>query len=218
MFGGGYYRGTNILISGSPGTAKSTLASAFAEASCRRGERVLYVSFDENASELVRNMTSVNIQLQASIESGLLRVYSTRVEMTSAEELFMVLRELIHDHQPQALIIDPLTALVNAGGQHVAYGVAQRLLYATKAQGITVVGTRLLETPDITSELTPTSIATVADTWIHLAYFNRDGQRNRTLTIIKSRGMHHSTRVHELELSDEGITLADVHPPLQRYD
>jgi circadian clock protein KaiC len=211
MLGGGYYRGTSVLITGAPGTAKSTLGGAFAEAACQGGERTLYVSFDEAASEIVRNLASVGIDLGPHVAAGTLRVVSFRTEARSAEEHLLRLKALMGEHGPRCLVIDPLSAMVKAGGQLSALGVAQRLLYLTKSQGITLVCTSLLEGSNQEAEATPLQISTIADAWIHLAYAVQGGERNRALTIVKSRGTRHSNQVRELILSDAGVRLTDVY-------
>jgi circadian clock protein KaiC len=211
MLRGGWYRGSSALISGAPGTAKSTLCGAFVEAACQRGERALYVSFDEGASELVRNLASVHIHLEPYVESGLLRIHSARAMGVSAEEHLITLRSLIDEQQPQCLAIDPLSAMVKAGSGLAAQTMAERLLGLTKAAGITLICTSLLQEGLPEAEGTPLQISTVADTWIHLSFQVNAGERNRALTIVKSRGTGHSNQVRELILSDEGVTLTDVY-------
>jgi len=211
MLNGGYYRGNGILITGSPGTAKSSLCAAFIQAACSRGERAIYVSFDESADEIVRNMASINVLLAPYIEAGLLRMHSTRAEGRSAEEHLLQLRNLIDEYQPRCMVIDPLSAMLKAGGQVSAIGVAKQLLFLTKSKGITLLCSSLLEGSDGTTEGTDLQVSTIADTWIHLSYLVQGGERNRALTIIKSRGTKHSNQVRELILSEKGITLADVY-------
>jgi circadian clock protein KaiC len=210
MLDGGYYRGSGVLISGAPGTAKTTLAGAFLVAGASEGERGLYVSFDEAASQIVRNLASVGLQLQPAIDAGVLTMYSVRTESRSAEEHFMALRDLIEDVKPQRLVIDPISAMSKTGGQIAAVHGSLRLLDFARSKGITVVCTSLVSGEDEFSETTSTQISTIADTWLHLAYLVHGGERNRTLTIVKSRGMAHSNQVRELILSNHGITLADV--------
>lgn len=211
MLDGGYYRGSCTLLSGAPGTAKSTLAAAFVQASCQRGERVLYVSFDESMSEIVRNTASVNIQIKPCIQSGLLTIYSSPIGMKSAEEHLMELKHLVHTIQPDALVIDPLSALLNSGRGSPIIGFIRHILHITKSLGITLVATSLVQDTIIETEATPIHISTIADTWVHLSYINQDGERNRALTIIKSRGTAHSNQVCEITLSSHGITLANVY-------
>jgi circadian clock protein KaiC len=211
MLGGGYYRAASILITGFPGTAKSTLSGAFAEAACGRGERTLFVSFDSDASEVVRNLTSVNIRLQPYVKNGLLRLVSARAITGSAEVHLMQIKNLVRDFGARCLVIDPVSALAKTGNEGTAHSVAERLIDWTKAEGITVLCTSLLDEAGPHVEGTPLQVSTIADTWIHLNYLVHAGERNRGLSIVKSRGTAHSNQVRELVLSEAGVTLADVY-------
>lgn len=210
MLGGGYYRGSNVLISGAPGTAKSTLAGLFIEASCQRGERAVYVSFDEGSSQIVRNLASVGIKLAGHQKSGALKIYATRTRGLNIEDQFGELRALIARHDPKTLVIDPLSALATKLAHAASADATQAFLDHLKAKGITVVNTSLIEGSDA-AEVTATGISTIADTWIHMSYLTRDGERNRALTIVKSRGTGHSNQVRELTLSKKGVALTDVY-------
>ena len=211
MLGGGYYRGTSVLITGSAGTGKSILAGLFAEAACRRKERTVYVSFDENPSEVVRALSSVGIRLGPHLKSGVLRMHAARAETFSAEVHLMNIRRIVREHQSRCMVIDPLSAVVKAGAALAAGRVAERLIWLAKSEGITLLSTSLLQGAQPLSEETPVQISTIADTWIHLTNISQAGERNRALSIVKSRGTKHSNQVRELILSDEGIALADVY-------
>jgi circadian clock protein KaiC len=211
MLGGGLFRGSSTLITGVPGTSKTTLAGKFAEAACRRGERTLFVSFDEGAEPIQRNLASVGIQLKPHVKSGMLRMYSARTESISAEDQLLKLKALIREHRPRCMVIDPLTAIAKAGGLAAARAVANRFIYMAKDERITVVVTAINEGDAPETEATDLQISTIADTWIHLSYLIRSGERNRALTIIKSRGTWHSNQVRELVLGKTGPMLADVY-------
>ena len=211
MLGGGLFRGSSTLITGAPGTSKTTLAGKFADAACRRGERTLFVSFDEGADPIMRNLSSVGIRLKPHVKSGLLRMYSGRTEACSAEHHLIKLRSLIHEHQPRCMVIDPLSALAKIGGLETARAVASRIIYMVKDNKATVVITSLIDGDDPQAEATDLQISTIADTWIHLSYLVLSGERNRALTIVKSRGTWHSNQVRELALSDTGPALVDVY-------
>ena len=211
MLGGGVYRGSGTLLTGVPGTSKTTLAGKFAEAACQRGERTLFVSYDEAASQIARNLTSVGIRLKPHLDSGLLRIYAARTEGTSAEEHLGGLRDLVREHRPRCMVIDPLTAIAKAGSVGAARTVADRLIYMVKRQGVTLLVTALSESNDARAEATDLQISTIADTWIHLSYLVQGGERNRALTIVKSRGTAHSNQVRELLLTRSGPTLTDVY-------
>jgi circadian clock protein KaiC len=211
MLGGGLFRGSSTLITGLPGTSKTTLAGKFAEAACRRGERTLFVSFDEGAEPIARNLASVGIQLKPHIKSGMLRMYSARTESTGAEDHLAKLKSLMREFRPRCMVIDPLSAIAKAGALEAARAVASRLIYLVKDQGITVFITAINEGDDPAAEATDLQVSTIADTWIHLSYLIRSGERNRALTIIKSRGTWHSNQVRELILTANGPVLADVY-------
>jgi circadian clock protein KaiC len=211
MLHGGYYRGTSTVVTGASGTAKTTLAGAFAEAACGRGETALYICFDEGGEEIVRNLRSVGIDLQRHIDAGLLRMVAARAEARSADEHLLRIRAAIEDHDPRCMVIDPLSAITKAGGAVPALSVARRLIYQTKREGVTLFCTSLLAGTDPSAEATPLGISTVADTWIHLSYKSQQGERNRALSIAKSRGTGHSNQVRELILSEDGLSLRDVY-------
>ncbi len=212
MLGGGYYRGASVLITGFPGTAKTTLGGAFAEAACARGERTMFVSFDSDGAELVRNLSSVGIRLDRHDRSGILRMVSGRTIAGSAENFLVRIKTLSREHAARCLVIDPVSMFSRSGNELTANGVADRLIDWAKSEGITLVCTSLLDEMSGQREGgTPMQISTLADTWIHLNYLVQAGERNRGLSIIKSRGTEHSNQVRELILSDTGVTLADIY-------
>ena len=212
MLGGGYYRAASVLITGFPGTAKTTLSGAFAEAACRRGERTLFVSFDSDGAEVIRNLASVGIDLAIHVDSGILRMISARTITGSAETYLVRIKTLAKEHQSRCLVIDPVSTLSKSGNELTAHGVAERLIDWSKSVGITMVCTSLLdEMSSQTEGGSPLQISTLADTWIHLNYLVQAGERNRGISIIKSRGTAHSNQVRELILSDTGVTLADIY-------
>jgi circadian clock protein KaiC len=212
MLGGGYYRGASVLITGFPGTAKTTLSGAFAEAACKRGERTMFVGFDSDGTEVIRNLRSVGIRLDLYAKSGLLRMISARSITGSAETMLVRIKALTQEHKARCLVIDPVSTLAKAGNELTAHGVAERLIDWTKYDGITMVCTSLLDEMHGPAQGgTPLHISTLADTWIHLNYLVQAGERNRGLSIIKSRGTSHSNQVRELILSNAGVTLADIY-------
>ena len=213
MLGGGYYRGASVLITGFPGTAKTTLSGAFAEAACNRGERTMFVSFDSDGTEVIRNLASVGIKLDRFVKSGILQMVSARTITGSAETLLVRVKSLARAHKARCLVIDPVSTFSKAGNELTAHGVAERLIDWTKAEGLTMVCTSLLDemSGQTTEGGTLLQISTLADTWIHLNYLVQAGERNRGMSIIKSRGTAHSNQVRELILSNEGVTLADIY-------
>jgi len=151
------------------------------------------------------------VQLKPYLKSGLLRMYSARTESTGAEDHLAKLKSLIRDCRPRCMVIDPLSAIAKAGGLDAARAVASRLIYMVKDEGITVFITAINAGDDPSTEATDLQVSTIADTWIHLSYLIRSGERNRALTIIKSRGTGHSNQVRELILGATGPVLADVY-------
>lgn len=213
MLGGGYYRGASVLITGFPGTAKTTLSGAFAEAACARGERTLFISFDSDSNEVVRDLASVGIRLERFLKNGLLRLASARTITGSAETYLVRVKTLATEHAARCLVIDPMATWARSGSGSNTHSVAERLTDWAKANSITLVCTSQLDEMSGKSEGGPSSlqIPTLADTWIQLSYLIQAGERNRGLSIIKSRGTAHSNQVRELVLSDAGVTLTDTY-------
>jgi circadian clock protein KaiC len=212
MLGGGYYRGASVLITGFPGTAKTTLSGAFAESACLRGERAMFISFDADSNEVVRDLASVGIRLERHVKSGCLRMVSARTVTGSAETYLVRIKTLAAEHKARCVVIDPVSTWSKAGDGLSAHSVAERLIDWSKAEGVTLLCTSLLDEMANREEGgTSLQISTLADTWIHLNYLVQAGERNRGLSIIKSRGTAHSNQVRELILSDAGVTLADIY-------
>lgn len=211
LLDGGIYRGSSLLISGRPGTAKSTLAGSFAEAAARRGERTLYVSFDEMEAPYVRNLASVGIELRGPIEAGLVRFVDMSAYASRVTEHFLTLRRLLDSFNPHCLVIDPVSALLKASGTEGASMATEHLIDLVRRRGITTVLTSLSGVEDPEGEATLGHVSTLADSWIVLDYNVSGGERNRSLSIVKSRGSAHSNQERELLLSNKGVDLADVY-------
>ena len=207
MLYGGIFRGSATMITGNPGMAKTTLSGAFAEAAAKRGERTLYIAFDETTEEIVRNLTSVNINLQEHVDSGILQMHSECVSSGGAEEHFQRIKALVQHQQATCVVIDPFTAFSNSGNVMDAQAAAARLIRWVKSKRITLVCTSLPLAGEPEFSGTILKITTVADTWIYLTCSD-GGERNRGLTIIKSRGTNHSNQVRELVLASSGLSLA----------
>jgi circadian clock protein KaiC len=212
MLGGGYYRGASVLITGFPGTAKTTLSGSFAEAACDRGDRTLFVSFDSDANEVIRDLASVGIRLGRHVKGGVLRMASARTITGSAETYLTRIKTLAHEHSARCIVIDPVSTWSKSGSDQAAHSVAERLIDWTKCEGITLLCTSLIDEMSTQMEGgTSQKLSTLADTWIELNYVVQAGERNRGLSIIKSRGTAHSNQVRELILSDAGVTLTDTY-------
>lgn len=209
MLTGGYYRGSAVLITGLPGTAKTILSSAFAESACLRGEKVVYATFDELPGEVVRHMSSVGISLEPHLSSGCLQFIGTTADIGSGEEHLSRIETLIQHSRPNCLVIDSVTALFQTEGNVQAANVARRIVGLAKQSGITLLITSLQETGAIELEARQMHISTIADTWIHLTCREDAGERKRFLSVMKSRGSAHSNQLRELILKSDGATLAD---------
>jgi len=211
VLGGGLYRTSTTLISGQPGTAKTTLSGRFAASAAQRGERVLYVSFDELQTPVVRNLRSVGIELQPYLDAGLLRFYSRESWSALVEEHSHAIHRLLKDYSPHCLIIDPISAMLKAPGADSAYTAIERLIAFAQGLGATTLLTSLGTQDDPRGEATLSQTSTLADAWIVLDFNVRAGERNRSLSVVKSRGSRHSNQVRELILSSGAIDLADVY-------
>jgi circadian clock protein KaiC len=174
----------------------------------------MFVSFDSDGAEVVRNLKSVKIRLDPYMKNGCLRMVSARNITGSAETLLVHMKRIATEHRTKCMVIDPVSTLSKAGNELTAHAVAERLIDWAKSEGITLVCTSLLDESSSQSQYsagTPLQISTLADTWIHLNYLVQSGERNRGISIIKSRGTAHSNQVRELLLSDAGVTLADIY-------
>jgi circadian clock protein KaiC len=212
MLDGGYLRGSCTLVSGAPGTSKTSLAGAFAEAACNRGEHALFVSFEESGEAIARNLASVNIRLGRFVRSGLLRIFSVAESGTAPEAHTLRIGALLDENQAQCLVVDPISALIHADAREFAYDSLLGLLDLVKRRGITVLLTASLADGSApTDENSAVGLSSVADTWMHVSYVAAAGERNRALTIVKSRGTGHSNQVRELILSSHGLSLVDVY-------
>jgi len=211
VLSGGIYRGSSVLISGRPGTAKSTLAASVARATAQRGERALLVSFDELEAPYVRNLASVGIDLQPHIDEKRIRFYSRSASGCLVSEHLLELQHLIESFKPHCLVLDPVSALLKAPGAEGPRPAVEWLIELTRMNGITTIMTALTDEGDPEGESTLGHVSTIADTWIALDYNVRAGERNRSLSVVKSRGTAHSNQQRELLLSDQGVDLADIY-------
>lgn len=210
MFGGkGYYRGSSVLISGTAGTGKSSLAAAFADSVCRRGDRCLYFSFEESPQQIVRNMASIGIDLPKWQDKGLLKFVSARPTQFGLEAHLVGLHVAVTDFKPAATVMDPITSMSSIGETEQIKAMLTRLIDFLKQERITGVFTSLT-TGGAPIEQSEATISSLMDTWIVLRNEEADGDRRRLLYVLKSRGMSHSSRVRQFYLTDHGIEMADT--------
>jgi circadian clock protein KaiC len=210
MLGGGYYRATCVLITGQAGTAKTTLSAQFAEAACRRGEQTVFISFDSDGTEVIRNMASVGIGLERYVNSGRLRIVSARTLVGSGGAHLVRIKEIVRETGARCLVIDPVSTLCKSSSELPSHTVAELLIDWAKINGINLICTDLQAAASGETGVgagSPLHVSTLADTWIQLSYVMQDGANNRGLRIIKSRGTAHSNRMRELFLGDQGISL-----------
>lgn len=212
MFNGkGFYRGSSILISGTAGTAKTTIAAYFAQEQCKRKERVIYFAFEESPQQLMRNMKSIGIDLSQHVKNGRLQIHSARPSLNGLERHLLVLRKLIREFNPTTVIIDPISNLISAGSEQEVYNMLLRLIDMLKFAGITALFTSLSKPAnDLRPDLAEESVSSLVDTWITVRDMEGIGERNRGIFIVKSRGMGHSNQVREFVISSTGIELLKV--------
>lgn len=208
MLGGGLLRASSTLLSGAPGTAKTTLAALFIETQCKRGERCLCICFDEAPGEIVRNVASVGVDLRFHMQSGLLEVDGLAAGSAGPDTIAQAILSHLQTFKPRHLMIDPVSTFDDAAASQNAI---RRVIQHCKRNGITVMLTSLLERGGGELESSKSHVSTLCDNWIHLSYVVSAGERNRALTIIKSRGTRHSNQVAELVMTETGITVADVY-------
>lgn len=206
----GWYKGTSILITGTAGTAKTTLAASFALEACRRGERCLYFAFEESPAQLIRNMRTVGMDLQPSIDAGLLRIEASRPTLNGLERHLVTVHKLISEFEPQSVVIDPISNLISVGTLSEVRNMLTRLIDYLKVSNITALFTALISARDGRMEMTEEGVSSLVDTWISVRDLEGIGERNRGLSILKARGMSHSNQVREFVVTDNGIQLLDV--------
>lgn len=212
MLGGrGYYRGSSILVSGTAGTGKTSLAGHFADAACRRGEQCLYFAFEESQSQAVRNARSIGLDLQQWIDRGLLRFHATRPTFHGLEMHLATMLKLVRDVGPRVVVVDPISNMLGAGTAGETQVMLLRLVDSLKLQQITALFTSLTSAGDASLEQTDLGISSLIDTWILLRDIELGGERNRGIYVLKSRGMAHSNQIREFLLTDHGIELQDVY-------
>lgn len=206
--GGGYFRGSSILVSGTAGTGKSSLAGLFAEASCQRKERALYFALEESSAQVCRNMRSIGLHLDRWIEKGLLRIQAARPTVFGLEQHLVTIHKLIEEFEPRAVVVDPISSLVTSGNQTEVKSMLVRLFDFLKMRQVTCLVTSLSDQRGL--EETEIGISSLIDTWFQVRDIEIAGERTRGLYLVKSRGMGHSNQVREFVITSHGVDLVPV--------
>lgn len=206
----GYYRGSSVLVTGTAGTGKSSLAAHFVDAACRRGERCYYFAFEESQNQIIRNMRSIGIDLGQWVDRGLLRFQNARPSLYGLEMHLVVMHRAVDEFQPSIVVLDPVSNLVASASELEVKSMLLRLIDYLKMRQITALCTDLTSTSG-SLERTEVGISSLMDTWLLLQVMESSGERNRRLYLLKSRGMAHSNQVREFILSDAGVQLRDVY-------
>jgi circadian clock protein KaiC len=210
MLGGkGFYRGTTVLVSGTAGTGKTSLAAHFAQEACRRGERCLYLAFEESPSQLMRNMKSIGVDLEPAIRKGLLQIHSSRPTLHGLEMHLVRIHKMLEEFEPAAVVIDPVSNFMAAGNALDAAAMLLRLIDYLKSRQVTAMFTHLTSGGNAL-EATEIGVSSLTDTWILLRDVEQaGGERKRGLYVLKSRGMQHSNQVREYHITSQGLRIDD---------
>jgi len=213
MFGGqGYYRGSSILVTGRAGTGKTTLAGYFAQATCLRGERCLYLATEESPQQILRNLNSIGLDLAPYVEQGLLQFDAVRPTNYNLEMRLFKIHRWIQEFQPSTVIIDPMSNLILTGSLMQTKNFFMRLIDYLKSKQITIFLSNLTAgDADHDHEQTEVGVSSLMDTWLELQTLKVNGERNRIIYALKSRGMMHSNQVREFIVTNEGVKLVEVY-------
>jgi len=209
MGGKGFFRSSSILVSGTAGTGKSSLAAAFVRSVCKRGERCLYFAFEESMHQILRNMKSIGIDLRSFVNQNVLRVEARRPSLYGLEMHLLTMERIVDQYGPQAVVIDPITNLVSAGAIEEVHRMLARLIDFLKSRQITALFTSLTA-GERSPEQSEVNVSSLMDTWLILRNIEDGHERRRGLYILKSRGMLHSNQIRELRLSSGGIDVLPV--------
>ena len=211
MLGGrGFFRGSSILLTGTAGTGKTIISSNFAQAACRRGERVLFFSFEESPNQIIRNMHSIGLRLAPLVRRGLLRFHAARPSLYGLEMHLATMFKEIADFQPHVVIVDPITSLMDLGTLSEGKGMVTRLIDYLKAGQVTSLFTSLTQGGHVLQQ-SEAGMSSLMDSWLLLQDFEGNGERNRVLYVLKARGMKHSNQIREFLISDRGIDVVDAY-------
>jgi circadian clock protein KaiC len=210
LSGRGFFRGSSILLTGTPGTGKTIISACFARAAARRGERVLFFSFEESPNQIIRNVHSIGLRLEPLVRQGLLRFHSARPTLYGLEMHLATMFKEIASFKPDVVIMDPITSLMVAGTDSETKGMVTRLIDYLKAGQVTSLFTSLTHGGHALQQ-SEIAMSSLMDSWLLLQDFEGNGERNRVLYVIKARGMAHSNQVREFLISNRGVDLVDAY-------
>jgi len=206
----GFYKGSSILVSGTAGTGKTSVAASFAHASCLRNEKCLYFAFEESPKQIIRNMRSIGIDLQKQVDKGYLQFYASRPTLYGLEMHLVAIHKAIKKFKPTVVVLDPITNLITIGSVSEVKTMLVRLIDFLQAEQITVMFTALTFN-NVVNEQTDEGVSSLVDAWLLIRDIENNGERNRGLYIMKSRGMKHSNQIREFVITDHGLDLVDVY-------
>jgi circadian clock protein KaiC len=210
MLGGkGFYRGSGILVTGTAGTGKTSLGGHFVDAACGRGETAVFFAFEESSQQVVRNLRSIGLDLGRWIKKGLLHIEAARPSAYGLEMHLVRMHHLLEQYKPSVVVLDPISGLIPGGSLHDVNSVVLRIVDSIKQRGATAMFNSLAADDDLQS--TDMNISSLVDTWLLVRNVEVNGERNRVLYVLKSRGMAHSNQIREFNLTSRGIELRDVY-------
>ena len=204
----GYYKGSSVLITGAAGNGKSSIAAIFADENCKNGKKSLYFAFEESPKQIIRNMRSIGIDLEPWVDKGLLKFHSTRPTLYGLETHLVTIHKMVNEFQPDVVIFDPISNLITVGTEDEVKSMLTRLIDFLKKKQITTMSTNLRIMGGLETDI---GVSSLMDTWIDLKSLETNGERNRTIDIIKTRGMFHSNQVREFMITDNGIKIIDLY-------
>ena len=208
MFGGkGFYRGSSILVSGMAGTGKTSIAAYFINETCKRNEKALFFGFEESPAQIIRNMKSIGLKLDPYVKKGLLQFHSARPALYGLEMHLANIYKIVKEFKPTTVVLDPITNLISVGLANEVNSMLLRLIDFLQGEGITVMMTALI----VRDERIEEGVSSLVDTWISLKDIESNGERNKVLYVMKSRGMRHSNQVREFIISNRGLELAEIY-------
>lgn len=207
--GKGFYRGSSILVSGTAGTGKTSIAASFANQTCEANKRCIYLAFEESPKQIIRNMKSIGFDLEKHVDSGLLEFHAFRPTIYGLEMHLVAIHKIVKKFKPQVIILDPITNLITVGSVSEVKAMLIRLIDFLQEEQITVMFTALTLS-NIVNEQTDEGVSSLVDAWLRVRDIELNGERNRGMYIMKSRGMKHSNQVREFVISDEGLSLVEV--------